>query len=209
MRLTKFGHCCLLVETANDRILVDPGTFSHGWETLRGITAVLITHQHPDHVDLARLPAMLAVNSDAQLFADPATVDQLARAELRAASVDAGDTLDLGTLVEVFGEAHATIHRDLPGLPNRGYLIEGRLYLPGDSLQVPIEAVEILALPVAAPWMALKEAVEFVRAVQPTVAIPVHEKILANPTMPYQLLQRLKPEQTQWLDLDDGRSVEI
>ena len=209
MRLTKFGHCCLLVETENDRILVDPGTFSHGWETLRGITAVLITHQHPDHVDLTRLPAMLAVNSDAQLFADPATVEQLARAELRAASVDAGDTLDLGTLVEVFGEAHATIHRDLPGLPNRGYLIEGRLYLPGDSLQVPIEAVEILALPVAAPWMALKEAVEFVRAVQPTVAIPVHEKILANPTMPYQLLQRLKPEQTQWLDLDDGRSVEI
>jgi L-ascorbate metabolism protein UlaG (beta-lactamase superfamily) len=209
MRLTMFGHCCLLVETANDRILVDPGTFSHGWETLRGITAVLITHQHPDHVDQTRLPAMLAVNSDARLFADPATVEQLARAELRAAVVDAGDTLDLGTLVEVFGEAHATIHRDLPGLPNRGYLIEGRFYLPGDSLQVPIEAVEILGVPVAAPWMALKEAVEFVRAVQPTVAIPVHEKILANPTMPYQLLQRLKPEQTQWLDLDDGRSVEI
>jgi len=209
MRLTKFGHSCLLVETERDRILVDPGSFSHGWETLRGVTAVLVTHQHPDHVDLTRLPGMLAVNADARLFADPATAEQLARSDLRAAEVDAGDTLDLGTLVEVFGDGHATIHRDLPGLPNRGYLIDGRLYLPGDSLQVPIEAVEILGVPVAAPWMALKEAVEFIRAVQPTVAIPIHEKVLASTVTPYALLQRLKPEPTQWLDLDDGRTVTI
>lgn len=209
MKLTKYGHSCLLVETATDRILVDPGTFSTGWESLTGLTALLITHQHADHLDLTRLPAMLALNSDVQVFAESTTVAELAGAGINAAAVDAGDTLDLRTPVEVFGDTHAVIHRDIPTIANRGYLIDGRLYLPGDSLQVPSQAVEILALPVAAPWMALKEAVEFVRAVDPTMVIPIHEKVLATPAMVYGLLQKLKPADCQWLDLDGGDTTEV
>jgi L-ascorbate metabolism protein UlaG (beta-lactamase superfamily) len=209
MKLTKYGHSCLLVEVGPDRILVDPGTFSQGWENLTGLTAVLVTHQHPDHVDPARLPGLLALNSDVQLFADPGSVGTLAETGVTATPVEPGDTLDLATPVQVFGETHAVIHKDLPSIANRGYLIDGRLYLPGDSLQVPSQAVEILAVPVAAPWMAAKEAVEFVRAVDPTIAVPIHEKILASTGMVYGLLQKLKPTDTQWLDLDDGRTVEV
>ncbi|MEO5832201.1 MAG: MBL fold metallo-hydrolase [Nakamurella sp.] len=209
MKLTKYGHSCLLVEQGSDRILVDPGTFSQGWENLTGLTAVLITHAHPDHVDTAKLPVLLALNSDVQLFADPGSVGALAEAGVHATSVEAGDTLDLATPIQVYGETHAVIHRDIPTIPNRGYLVDGRLYLPGDSLQVPAQAVEILALPVAAPWMAVKEAVDFLRAVDPTTVIPIHEKLLANPAMVYGLLQKLKPADTQWLDLDDGATVEV
>lgn len=209
MKLTKYGHSCLLVEQGADRILIDPGTFSHGWESLTGLTAVLITHQHPDHVDTARLPGLLALNSDVQLFADPGSVGALAEVGVTATPVEPGDTLDLATPVEVFGEKHAVIHRDLPTIANRGYLIDGRLYVPGDSLQVPAPPVEILALPVAAPWMAVKEAVEFVRAVDPTVVIPIHEKVLAATGTVYGVLKNLKPVDTQWLDLDDGNTVEV
>ena len=212
LKLTKYGHSCLLIEEGTDRILVDPGTFALTAAVatcLTGLTAVLITHQHGDHLDMNRLPGLLALNSDVQLFADPGSAAQLTEAGINAAAVNTGDTLDLQTAVEVFGDAHAIIHQDLPGITNRGYLIAGRLYLPGDSLQVPTEAVEILGVPVAAPWMALKEAIEFVRAVDPSTAIPIHEKVLANPTMPYTLLQKLKPADTEWLDLDDGRTVEI
>lgn len=209
MKLTKFGHSCLLIEEGTDRILVDPGTFSQGWETLTGLTAVLVTHQHPDHLDLGRLPGLLAINSDVQLFADPGSVEQLANAGVHAASVDAGDTLDLTTLVEVFGDTHAVIHRDIPTIANRAYLIAGRLFLPGDSLQVPTAAVEILAVPTAAPWMALKDSIEFLRAVNPTTVFPIHEKILANPTMAYGLLEKLKPAETEWRNLDDGQPVDF
>lgn len=209
MKLTKYGHSCLLIEQGPDRILVDPGTFSQGWENLTGLTAVLLTHQHADHVDIARLPGLLALNSDVQLFADPGSVSSLADAGVTATPVEPGDTLDLATPVQVFGDTHAVIHRDIPTIANRGYLIDGRLYLPGDSLQVPTPAVEILALPVAAPWMAAKEAVDFLRAVDPTTVIPIHEKILANPGMVYGILRNLKPADTQWLDLDDGATVEV
>ncbi len=209
MKLTKYGHSCLLIEQGPDRILVDPGVFSPGWETLTGLTAVLVTHQHPDHVDPARLPGLLALNSDVQLFADPGSVSTLAVVGVTATPVEAGDILDVRTSVEVFGDTHAVIHRDLPTIPNRGYLIAGRLYLPGDSLQVPSPPVEILGVPTAAPWLALKESVEFLRAVDPTIAFPIHEKLLANPAAAYGLLEKLKPTDTQWLNLDDGHPVDL
>ena len=44
MRITHLGHSCLLVETAGQRILIDPGVFSHGFEELTDLSAVLITH---------------------------------------------------------------------------------------------------------------------------------------------------------------------
>ena len=74
--------------------------------------------------------------------------------------------------VEVFAGDHAVIHGDVPVIPNACYLIGGRLLHPGDSLTVLDRPVEILALPTSAPWMAVKEAVEYFRAVNPAVAIP-------------------------------------
>ena len=65
MRITRYGHSCLLVEDGDARLLLDPGVFSTGFEDLRGLTAVLVTHQHPDHLDVARLTALLEANPDA------------------------------------------------------------------------------------------------------------------------------------------------
>ncbi|TXB92490.1 MBL fold metallo-hydrolase, partial [Mycobacterium tuberculosis] len=47
MQLTHFGHSCLLAEFGQTRLLFDPGTFSHGFEGITGLSAILITHQHP------------------------------------------------------------------------------------------------------------------------------------------------------------------
>jgi L-ascorbate metabolism protein UlaG (beta-lactamase superfamily) len=211
VRLTKFGHACVLVEANGTRMLIDPGVFSPGWEDLPDVTAVLVTHQHPDHLDLKRLPALLSANPDVRVFADPGSAAALEAAQLADAvhTVQAGEILDLALPVRVFGEEHAIIHADLPGLPNRGYLIDDRLFLPGDSLVVPDIPVQILGVPVAAPWMALKEAVEFLRSVRPQVFFPIHEKLLVSSALVYGALQRLAPPESQWLDLDDGRTVEL
>src|SRR3954451_10400988 len=102
MRLQKLGHSCLLVETGDARLLIDPGTFSSGFEQLDGLAAVLVTHQHPDHVDVARLPALLDRNPEAQLIADSATAQTLRDDHgLEAAVARAGDTFDVGLHVEV------------------------------------------------------------------------------------------------------------
>ena len=204
MRITKYGHSCLHITEGSASILIDPGIFSQGFETLSGLTAVLVTHQHPDHVDPKRLPLLLRGNPGATLYADAGSVQVLADADITATAVATGDVLDVGTTVEVFAGDHAVIHRDIPVIPNACYLIGGRLLHPGDSLTVLDRPVEILALPSSAPWMAVKEAIDYFRAVDPKVAIPIHEKVMANPAMVYGMLQRLGPADARWVDLDDG-----
>ena len=204
MRISKYGHSCLHVVDGAASILIDPGGFSQGFETLSGLTAVLVTHQHPDHVDLQRLPGVLRANPGATLYADTGSVAVLAEAGITATAVSTGTILDVGTTVEVFAGDHAIVHRDVPVIPNACYLIGGRLLHPGDSLTVTDRKVDILALPASAPWMAVKEAVDYFRAVSPAVAVPIHEKMLANPAMVYSLITRLGPTGTRWVNLDDG-----
>jgi len=204
MRITKYGHSCLHISEGSASILIDPGGFSQGFETLSGLTAVLLTHQHADHVDPKRLPLLLRGNPGATLYGDAGSVDLLAKEGITATPVASGDRLDVGIPVEVFAGDHAVIHRDIPVIPNACYLIDGRLLHPGDSLTVLDRPVEILALPTSAPWMAVKEAVDYFRAVDPKAAIPIHDKLMANPAMVYGLLQRLGPADARWVDLDDG-----
>jgi L-ascorbate metabolism protein UlaG (beta-lactamase superfamily) len=57
MRIAHLGHSCLLVDIGGQRILIDPGGFSPGIVDVTGISLILVTHQHADHIDLQRLPA--------------------------------------------------------------------------------------------------------------------------------------------------------
>jgi len=210
MRIQKFGHSCLLVSSGDARILIDPGTFSTGYDDLDGLTAVLVTHQHPDHVDVEALPGLLERNPQARLFTDVGTAQTLRDGHgIHAAIATAGDTYDVGAQVEVVGDLHAEIHPDLPRVPNVGYVVEGRLLHPGDALSVTDREVEVLALPTMAPWMRMAEAIEFLRAVRPRVAVPIHEALLRSTDLYYNAFRNLGPDGTELQILDDGAPVEV
>ncbi|MET0900153.1 MAG: MBL fold metallo-hydrolase [Mycobacterium sp.] len=182
MELTHFGHSCLLASFPQTTVLFDPGTFSHGFEGITGLSAILITHQHPDHADPERLPALVAANPQAALYADPQTAAQLGGSWQ---AVHVGDQLTVGELtVRGVGGLHAVIHPELPVIDNISYLIgdgehPAKLMHPGDALFVPDEPVDVLATPAAAPWMKISEAVDYLRAVAPTHAVPIHQGIVA------------------------------
>ena len=212
MRLTKFGHSCLLVEEGGARVLLDPGSFSEGFETLEGLTAVCLTHQHVDHLDPERVRPLLDRNPGVRVVSDEGSAEALGEAGADVEVVHDGDELALGGLaLRVIGRDHAAVHPDVPVIPNVGYLVGGRLFHPGDSLTMPCEPVEVLAVPAGAPWLKLADAVDYLRKVGPRVAVPVHEKVLSEVGISshYRLLEQLGGPGTAFEVLDDGRPVEL
>ena len=96
MRITHLGHACLLVETGGQRILIDPGAFSPGIADVTGLDVILVTHQHADHVDLQRLPAVLEANPQARLYAEPQAAAVMEEAGIGAEHTVSGEALTFG-----------------------------------------------------------------------------------------------------------------
>jgi L-ascorbate metabolism protein UlaG (beta-lactamase superfamily) len=181
MRITSFGHSCLLVETDRARLLVDPGTYSSGYDSLTGIDAVVVTHQHPDHVDTDALGGLLASNDGAELLAEPEATTALKG--FPAVAFPAGADRSFGDLtVAAVGGEHALIHDLLPRVGNVGLLIAEKggptLFHPGDSYAYAPAGVDVLAFPLNAPWARVSETLDFLRRASAPVEVPIHDGLL-------------------------------
>lgn len=183
MRVTKFTHAC--VRLAGEQVLViDPGAFSER-EALAGADAVLITHEHPDHVDVDALVEAGRARSALTVYAHPSLTSMLSALGPALTPVEAGQSFTAaGFEVRAYGGRHAVIHPDIPGVANLAYLVSAggmSVYHPGDSFEVPPDArVDTLFVPVSAPWLKISEAVDFVRAVQPRRAFALHDALLSE-----------------------------
>ncbi|MHA6792213.1 MBL fold metallo-hydrolase [Pseudonocardia bannensis] len=204
MQITHFGHACVLLDTGAARLLIDPGLFSTGFEDLTGLNAIMITHQHFDHLDADRLDPLLRANPDARLIVDAGSAEKVADREHEVTRP--GDTLQVaGARVDVLGGDHAVIHPDVPMIPNNGYLVDGTHLHPGDAyVPAPQPGLQVLFVPAGAPWLKIGEVVDYLRAVAPRTAVPIHEAVLskAGQKVHYGLLEQLAPEGTAFRVLD-------
>jgi L-ascorbate metabolism protein UlaG (beta-lactamase superfamily) len=210
MRITKFGHACVRVEHDGHTIVVDPG----GWtdpEAVDGADAVLVTHEHPDHLDARRLRA-----TNAPVFTIEAVADRLGEdapdvAE-RVTVVAPGEEFDAGLPVRSVGELHAVIHPEIPRVANSGYVLtvgDQRVFHPGDALTGPDEPVDVLCVVVSAPWMRAAEAVEFARAVGAPRNLAIHDRVYSEAGLGIVdgHLNRLLPDHQSYVRLPDGADL--
>lgn len=181
MELTKFGHSCVRVEKDGQTLVLDPGIFSEPRAALDSADAVLITHEHTDHLDGAVLRDAAASNSSLRIVAPAGVAQTLYDLGSQVSAVAPGETIDVaGFSVRTFGGQHALIHPSIAIVANVAYLIDGTLYHPGDSFTVPPVPVGTLLLPTAAPWSKAAEVIDFAVAVRAPQAFQIHDALITE-----------------------------
>ena len=152
MKLTKFGHCCLLIEENGVRILTDPGAYSDSQNFVQNINVVLITHEHSDHIHIDSLKAIIKSSPNLKIFTNTGVGALLAKEGIGLELLEVGAShTEQGVLIEAIGKYHALIHDSIPTIPNTGFFIANRLFYPGDALTKPNKPVEIFccSLPIS------------------------------------------------------------
>ena len=178
MLLTKLGHACVRLEKDGVRLVIDPGIWA-GPDPLGGAAAVLVTHEHADHLDDAAVRSALGADSGLQLWASEAVARQFAEFGNRVHAVHHGDALSIsGFDVHVYGTEHARVDRAIPVVPNTGFLVDGTVFHPGDSFTVPEDPVGVLLIPVSGPWLKFSDVADYVRAVAPERGYWIHDALL-------------------------------
>jgi L-ascorbate metabolism protein UlaG (beta-lactamase superfamily) len=180
MQLTKYSHSCIRLDEGSASLVIDPGIFSEVAVALVGADAVLITHEHADHLDMPAFLDAARSNSAMRVWAPKPVADSLAELGDRVTAVGAGESFDAaGFAVRTFGGLHALIH-PLVGAPvaNVTYLVNDSVYHPGDSFTVPPVPVETLLIPVHAPWSKVAEVIDFAIAVRAPRAFQIHDALL-------------------------------
>jgi L-ascorbate metabolism protein UlaG (beta-lactamase superfamily) len=181
MEITKYTHSCVGIGDRDRALVVDPGEFSEVEEALSGVHAVLVTHEHPDHIDVDALTRAAATDPELRVWAPSSVAAKLAEMGDRVTAVEAGDAVTAGGFdVRVVGGQHALIHPSVPVVANVGYVVDGVVYHPGDSFTVPTTPVETLLVPMHAPWSKIAEVLDFVIAVRPRRAYPIHDALLSD-----------------------------
>lgn len=181
MRFTKLGHSCVRLEKDSAALVIDPGTFSDASAALNGAAAVLVTHEHLDHLDADAITVALASNPDLTLWTTASVSAQFSDFASRVHEVRHGDALEIaGFSVHVYGEQHALIHPDIPLVENSCFMVDGELFHPGDSFTVPEDPVSTLLLPISAPWLKAGEMIDYFRAVAPARGYAIHDAILSE-----------------------------
>jgi len=178
MELTKQGHACVVLTEDARTLVIDPGAFTDP-VALQGASAVLITHEHPDHFEPQRLRAALDADPALEVWTNTSVASKLEGLGSRVHVVGHGDAVTVaGFDVHVHGELHAEIHPEIPRIPNVGFLVGGQVFHPGDALTVPDEPVATLLLPMHAPWSRTADLIDYVRAVHADQAFAVHDGAL-------------------------------
>lgn len=189
MKITKFPQSCLLIETKDKKILVDPGNLKYKEEYFdiwNNVDIVLITHKHPDHFNteiLEKLDKNITIYSTKEVSE--------ANTTLNINIVKENDIIELENIkIEVVHAVHGyqpllkgakEIHE------NVGYIVddgENRLYTTSDTICFRNDyKADILCIPVTGHGLTMSafEASLYAKEVGAILTIPIH---MDNPAFP-------------------------
>lgn len=217
MKITKFPQSCLLIETKEKKILVDPGNLKYKEEYFdiwKQADVIFITHKHPDHCNTEVLEKL---NQDITIYSTKEV--QEANQNLSIHIIKENDVIELnGIKIEV---VHA-IHGYQPLLKgakevheNVGYIIDdgqNRLYTTSDTICFRNEyKADILCTPVTGHGLTMSafEAALYAKEVGAILTIPIH---MDNPAFPPDLdyiKEMFEKYEVEYEVLENDESIEV
>lgn len=211
MKITKLGHCCLVIEENRLRLITDPGGWTTNQIEQKNIDVVLVTHEHPDHLHIDSLKIVLKNNPNAAIYTNSAVGKILSTQSIAFQLLEHGqDTKIKDMLIEGYGSQHAPIHHSINPVMNTGYLISNKLFYPGDSFINPKKPVEILALPVAGPWLKMSEVAAYAKLVNPKICFPVHDAMIKLTDWLHSITKMiLKSDGINFIPLKENESLNL
>ncbi len=231
MKIHKLSHCCLVIDLKvrneasvradlghSRRILLDPGFYSmEKHSKVNKIDIVLITHEHADHFHIESLKELLKHHPDVQVVCNDSVGEILAKEGIKHHVMEHGNVIDMkGVHIEAYGKNHAILHSSLPMMSNVGFLIEEKVspmlsrkfFFPGDALTDPLKEIDILALPIAGPWMKISEAIDYALQLKPKKSFPVHDAGSPSVAFTHGFVERmLGPQGIEFIKLEDGGEI--
>lgn len=182
LRITFLGHGSLLFTFQGKNIYVDPFSRVADYAQLPAADIILITHEHPDHLDLAAITSIRT----------PAT--QIVLTETCAVQIPEGIVMhngDVHTIDDLCIEAvpaYNILHKRDNGQPfhpqgrGNGYVLafgDQRIYIAGDTENIPemqqLQNIAIAFLPMNLPYTMTPEMVaDAAKTFKPRVLYPYH-----------------------------------
>jgi hypothetical protein len=170
MKITKFVHSCLLVETPNRVALFDPGVMSTvalNVDQISHLDDIFITHIHADHVDVQLVAKLVDKFPDVRITSTPEVITKL-----KESGIVGSDKPPEG--VSFFDSPHEDV-KPLAEPPQQiGVNYLDILSHPGDSHSFS-ETKAIMALPITAPWGSSIRAINLVLELKPQHVLPIHD----------------------------------
>jgi L-ascorbate metabolism protein UlaG (beta-lactamase superfamily) len=182
MQLTWMGHSCIRIEQDGFVTVIDPGVLSAP-DAAAGADALLISHRHLDHYDTSKIAAAVAAKPGLQIWTNREVATLLeqsgAASGARLHVIGHGDAFEAGGLrVHCYGEWHAPIYPSIPQVRNTGFLVDGRLFHPGDAFTDPGVPIELLLLQLIGFYTKTSLSADYVRQLRPSRVAPIHDATL-------------------------------
>jgi L-ascorbate metabolism protein UlaG (beta-lactamase superfamily) len=184
LQLTWAGHSAIRIEREGFVLVIDPGVLSAP-DAAVGASGLLISHQHLDHYDVSKIAAAVAARPGLPIWTNTSVAALLEQSGAGTGAnvhvIGDGDAFEAGGIpVRAYGEWHAPIYPDVPRVRNTGFLIDGRLFHPGDALTDPGVQIELLLIQLHGFYTKTSISVDYIRQLQPSRVSPIHDATLTT-----------------------------
>lgn len=210
MKVTKYPQSCLIIEQNGHRLGIDPGALvsaKYKAADLLPLDAILITHEHEDHVDQALLRELIGDGS-IPVYANQSTKNLLG--DLVTQTVEDGETFEAAGMKVVARELpHCLMVDGSAGPQNTGYVIESVFFHAGDGIALDGLHVESAAIPIAGPDISARDVFDFIKQLRCQTVVPIHyDYFLENPRLLSSMAAGVAPD-VKFVVLDHGQTAEL